>query len=325
MSQLSAVDTRKKGKIGNIRYNSNGQADLTGISRPANVVLNIVFILLAAFCVIPVILVIVVSFTPERLINLRGYTFFPEELTLYNYEYLFKQPEVIGKAYLMTIMITLVGTTLSTLVICSFAYPLSRPDYPYRKFFSMYMFITMVFGGGLLPYFIVVKNLLSLADTVWCLILPLLFNSFWCIVMRTFYQQSVPVALIESARLDGASEVRTFFQIVLPISLPGLATVALFMMVTYWNDYYQAMLFLNAKKDELQTMQYLCYRALSSVNFLRTQAANLGMLSAQQLASIPDEGYRMTIAVVTVAPILVVYPFFQRYFIQGLTVGAVKG
>lgn len=316
---------QKKAKIGNIRYNANGQADLTGISRGSNVVLNIIFILLAAFCVVPVILVVIVSFTPETIISRWGYSFFPRGLTLYNYEYLFMQPEVIGRAYLMTILVTLVGTTLSTLIICLYAYPLSRSDYPYRKVFAMYMFVTMVFGGGLLPYFIVVKNVLNIGDTIWCLIMPLLFNSFWCIVMRTFYQQSVPPALIECARLDGASETRTFFQIVLPISLPGLATVALFMFVTYWNDYYQAMLFLSAQKDTLQTMQYMCYRALSSVNFLRTQAANLGMLSAEQLANIPNEGYRMTIAVVTIAPILCIYPFFQRYFIAGLTVGAVKG
>ncbi len=315
----------RAGGKGTIRYNAAGQADLTGIGRGPNVLLNILFILLSAFCVLPVLLVIIVSFTPESVITKWGYSFFPRGLTLYNYEYLFMQPEVIGKAYLMTILVTIVGTCLSTLVICLYAYPLSRPDYPYRRFFAMYMFVTMVFGGGLLPYFIVVKNLLRLADTVWCLILPLLFNSFWCIVMRTFYQQSVPAALIECARLDGASEIRTFFQIVLPVSLPGLATVALFMFVTYWNDYYQAMLFLNAQKDTLQTMQYMCYRALSSVNFLRTQAANLGMLSADQLAAIPNEGYRMTIAVVTIAPILCIYPFFQRYFIAGLTVGAVKG
>lgn len=323
MSQQSIAPA--KSNQGKIRYNANGQADLTGIGRGANVGLNILFILLAAFCVVPVLLVIVVSFTPENVITRQGYSFFPSSLTLYNYEYLFMQPEIIGRAYLMTIMVTLAGTAMSTLIICLFAYPLSRSDYPFRKAFTLYMFVTMVFGGGLLPYFIVVKNVLNIADTVWCLILPLLFNSFWCIVMRTFYQQSVPVALIECARLDGASEIRTFFQIVLPISLPGLATVALFMFVTYWNDYYQAMLFLNAQKDTLQTMQYMCYRALSSVNFLRTQAANLGMLSAEQLASIPNEGYRMTIAVVTIAPILCIYPFFQRYFISGLTVGAVKG
>jgi len=171
------------------------------------------------------------------------------------------------------------------------------------------------------------NNVLRVGNTAWALLLPLLFESFWCIVMRTFYQQTVPDALIESAKLDGANEYQTFFRIIMPISLPGLATVALFMFVTYWNDYFQAMLFLttNEAKDRLQTMQYLCYRAISSVNFLRTQAASLGVLSAKQLQNLPNEGYRMTIAVVTMAPILVIYPFFQRYFIQGLTIGAVKG
>lgn len=307
------------------KIKSTGNHDLMLATKPTNVVLNIIFAILAAFCVVPVILVIVVSFTAESAITRNGYSFFPAEWSLYNYEFLFRQPDVIARAYLMTIFVTVVGTFTSVLCITLYAYPLSRKDYPYRKFFTMYMFVTMVFSGGLLPYFIVVRNILKIADTVWCLILPLCFNSFWCIVMRTFYQQSVPEALIESARLDGASEMRTFFQVVLPISLPGLATVALFMFITYWNDYYQAMLFLSSKKDQLQTMNYLCYRALSSVEFLRTQAASLGMLSADQLAAIPDEGYRMTIAVVTIAPILVIYPFFQRYFISGLTVGAVKG
>jgi putative aldouronate transport system permease protein len=179
----------------------------------------------------------------------------------------------------------------------------------------------------LVPYYITMTNVLQINNTIFALLVPLLFNSFWCIVMRTFYQQTVPEALIESARLDGAGEYQTFFRIVLPISLPGLATVALFMFVIYWNDYFQAMLFLtsNDAKDSLQTMQYLCYRALSSANFLRTQASKLGILTAEQLRNIPDEGYRMTIAVVTMGPILIIYPFFQRYFIEGLTVGAVKG
>lgn len=292
-----------------------------------NVILNVFFALLMICCVVPVILIIVVSFTPEKVITADGYQFFPRELTLYNYEFLFKQPEVILRAYGMTIFVTLMGTTLATLCIALYAYPLSRRDYPYRTFFTFYMFITMVFSGGLVPYYITMTNVLHLNNTVYALIVPLLFNAFWCIVMRTFYQQTVPEALVESAKLDGAGEYQTFFRIVLPISLPGLATIALFMFVIYWNDYYQAMLFLSANeaKDRLQTMQYLCYRALSSVNFLRTQAASLGVLSAEQLRNIPDEGYRMTIAVVTMGPILIIYPFFQRYFIQGLTIGAVKG
>lgn len=300
---------------------------LTQIRTPTNVILNLVFILLMVCCVVPVILIIIVSFTPEKVITADGYQFFPRELTLYNYEFLFKQPEVIFRAYGMTILVTIVGTFFATLCIALYAYPLSRRDYPYRKFFTFYMFVTMVFSGGLVPYYIVMTNILRLNNTVYALIVPLLFNAFWCIVMRTFYQQTVPDALVESAKLDGAGEYQTFFRIVLPISLPGLATIALFMFVIYWNDYYQAMLFLTSgeAKDRLQTMQYLCFRALSSVNFLRTQAASLGVLSAEQLRNIPDEGYRMTIAVVTMGPLLIIYPFFQRYFIQGLTIGAVKG
>lgn len=296
--------------------------------RPAaNIALNVIFSVLVLFCVVPVLLIIVVSFTPEKVITADGYRFFPRELTLYNYEFLFKRPEIVFRAYGMTILVTVVGTFFATLVIALYAYPLSRKDFPYRAFFTFYMFITMVFSGGLVPYYITVTNVLHLNNTIYALIIPLLFNAFWCIVMRTFYQQTVPDALIESAKLDGAGEYQTFFRVVLPVSLPGLATIALFMFVIYWNDYYQAMLFLNTNqaKDSLQTMQYLCYRALSSVNFLRTQAASLGVLSAEQLRNIPDEGYRMTIAVVTMGPILIIYPFFQRYFIQGLTIGALKG
>lgn len=305
----------------------SAQNALTQISPAANAVLHVFFALLVILCVVPVLLIIAVSFTPEKVITANGYQFFPREWTLYNYAFLFKQPEVVFRAYGTTILVTLAGTFLATLCISMYAYPLSRRDYPYRTFFTFYMFITMVFSGGLVPYFITMSNILQLNNTIYALILPLLFNAFWCIVMRTFYQQTVPEALVESAKLDGAGEFQTFFRIVLPISLPGLATIALFMFVIYWNDYYQAMLFLTSSeaKDQLQTMQYLCYRALSSVNFLRTQAASLGVLSAEQLRDIPDEGYRMTIAVVTMGPILIIYPFFQRYFIQGLTIGAVKG
>lgn len=296
--------------------------------RPStNIFLCVIFGTLALCCVIPVVLVISVAFTPEKIIATEGYNFIPSEFTLYNFEYLFKQPELVFRAYGMTLFVTTVGTCVSTLIIALYAYPLSRRNYPYRRHFTVFMFITMIFNGGLVPYFVVMNNILSLSNTVWVLLLPLFFNAFWCIVMRTFYQQTIPDALIECARLDGASELRTLFQIVFPISLPGLATISLFMMVTYWNDYFQAMLLLTSQdaKDTLQTMQYLCFRALSSVNFLRTQAARLGVLSADQLRNVPDEGYRMAIAVVTMGPILVVFPFFQRYFIQGLTIGAVKG
>ena len=293
----------------------------------SNTILNVIFALLALCCVVPVVLGIAVAFTPEKVIALEGYNFIPSQLSLYNFEYLFRQPELVFRAYGMTVFVTLAGTAASTLVIALYAYPLSRKTYAYRRFFTAYMFITMVFSGGLVPYFMVMNNVLNLSNSIWCLLLPLLFNAFWCIVMRTFYQQTVPDALIECAKLDGAGEGRTLFQIVFPISLPGLATVSLFMMVIYWNDYFQAMLLLTAQdaKDTLQTMQYLCYRALSSVNFLRTQAAKLGVLSAEQLRNVPDEGYRMAIAVVTMGPILIIFPFFQRYFIQGLTIGAVKG
>lgn len=293
----------------------------------ANAVLHIVFILLVAVCVLPVLLIIIVSFTPEALITRDGYSFFPAGLSLYNYRFLFRQPGVVLRAYGMTISITVSGTILSTLCIALYAYPLSRRSFPYRGAFTVFMFITMIFSGGLVPYYVTMNNLLKLSNTVWALLLPLLFNPFWCVVMRTFYQQTVPDALVESAKLDGAGEYQTFFRIIMPISLPGLATIALFMFVIYWNDYYQAMLFLttNEAKDSLQTMQYLCYRALSSINFLRTQAASLGVLSAKQLRDMPNEGYRMTIAVVTMAPLLVIYPFFQKYFVQGLTIGAVKG
>jgi putative aldouronate transport system permease protein len=300
---------------------------LMQVSTPANIALHALFILLVIFCVGPVLLIIAVSFTPEIEITTKGYSFFPSEWTLYNYEFLFQQPEVVFRAYGVTIFVTLIGTTAATLIIALFAYPLSRRDYPYRTFFTFVMVIPMVFSGGLVPYYITMTNVLQFNNTIFALLFPLLFNSFWCIVMRTFYQQTVPEALIESARLDGAGEYQTFFRIVLPISLPGLATVALFMFVIYWNDYFQAMLFLtsDAAKTNLQTMQYLCYRAISQASFLREQASSLGLLTAEQLKSIPDEGYRMTIAVVTMGPILIIYPFFQRYFISGLTVGAVKG
>jgi putative aldouronate transport system permease protein len=300
---------------------------LTCIRPVPNVILNVVFALIALCCVLPVVLIISVSFTPESIITREGYNFIPSQLTTYNYNYLFQQSGVVLRAYGITLIVTSVGTVASSFIIAMYAYPLSRSNYPYRRFFTVYLFITMIFSGGLVPYFVVMNNVLKVSNSIWCLLLPLLFNAFWCIVMRTFYQHTIPDALIESAKLDGASEFRTLVQIVFPISLPGLATVALFMMVTYWNDYYNAMLFLtsNDAKDSLQTMQYLCYRALSSVAFLRTQAAQMGILTAEQLKAVPDEGYRMAIAVVTMGPILIVYPFFQRYFIQGLTIGSVKG
>ena len=230
---------------------------------------------------------------------------------------------MIVRALGVSVFVTIVGTALGVLLTTLMGYVLSRPGYKLNGFLTMVVFIPMVFNGGLVSTYYVVSQLLELKNTVWALILPLSVSSFNVVVCRTFFKTTVPESLIESAKMDGASQFKIFSRIVLPISQPVLATIGLFLCFAYWNDWYQSMLYIEDSK--LYSLQALLNAILTNIQMLAKNAATVGLGAAEMLANMPQEAARMAIVVIIVAPIACAYPFFQKYFISGLTLGAVKG
>lgn len=288
------------------------------VSRPANVLLNILLIALCITCVYPFLLVIATSFNSESAIASFGYTAIPKEPTLYAYKYLFANASTLLRAYGVTIFVTVVGTMLHVIVCALYGYAISRREFKFRNFFTFYMFFTMLFSGGTVPWYIVCTKVLHINNTIWALILPSLCSAWNIIILKTFFKSSVPDAIIESARIDGASEIKTFVRIVCPIALPGLATIALFAMLGFWNNYFNAMML--TTKTSLQNLQLYLYNILKSASMMEQGASASGMT-----LKLPQESARNAVCVISIAPIIFAYPFFQRYFIQGLTIGAVKG
>ncbi|WP_139994119.1 carbohydrate ABC transporter permease [Paenibacillus paridis] len=287
-----------------------------------NVFLNAGFILLSLACVLPVILVIIVSITHNDSLLNRGYSFIPEKLSWIAYESLFKDYSTIVGAYAVSIGITVVGTILSVIFMALYAYPISRQDYPFRGIFTFVLFFTMLFNGGIVSKYIVFTQTIDLLDSYAALILPLLIIPFNVIIMRTFFQSTIHPALIESARIDGGGELLIFIRIVLPLSLPVMATMALLSTIVYWNDWFNALLFI--RTEEKYPLQYLMMRVLNDVQFMRSNV-QLAAQNPQLMSDLPNESLQMAMAVVGMGPILLVYPFFQKYFVKGLTVGAIKG
>jgi putative aldouronate transport system permease protein len=292
------------------------------ISNLSNTLLNVLFLVLSLGCVMPVLLVIMVSFTDGSSIIANGYSFFPEKYSVIAYESIFKDYGTIVNGYVVSIGLTLLGTILSVLLMALYAYPISRADYPLRTGFTFFLFFTMLFNGGLVSRYLIYTQLFGLKDSYFALILPLLIIPFNVIIMRTFFQTTIHPALIESARIDGAGELRIFFRIVLPLSLPVMATMALFSTINYWNDWFNALVFITS--EDKYPLQYLMMRVLNDVQFMRNNV-ELAAQNPALLLNLPNESLQMAMAVIGMGPILAVYPFFQKYFVKGLTVGAVKG
>jgi putative aldouronate transport system permease protein len=275
----------------------------------------------AILTLFPIYIIVISSITSEAALARNGYRLWPEEFSTMAYNFLFSQGSIVITAYKNTIIATVAGTLISVLMVGLYAYPLSRPDFRFRTFFTFYAFFTMLFGGGLVAYYMVTRQILQLQNTLWALFLPSAFSPFWVIVMRTFYVANVPNELIEAARIDGANEWRTFFQIVVPLSVPGLATVALFSAIGIWNNFFNALLLVDEAK--YYSLQFTIYTTLNNIRFLLENADKMqGLVNVSEL---PSQTFRMAMAVVTVGPIIFAYPFFQRYFVRGLTIGAIKG
>lgn len=297
---------------------------LNSVSVGTEAVFHIIVGLFAICCIIPFIFVIIISFSAESSIRQIGYSFIPNAWSTATYAYAFQKLPQIWRSYFNSIFITVIGTVLSTLMCALYSYVLYRPDFKYRNFFTFFSFFTMIFGGGLVPTYVISTKVLGLNENYAALIVPLLVNPFNIIVMRTFFKSSVPYELIEAATIDGSGEYSTFFRVVMPIAKPGVATIALLNSLAYWNDWYQSLLYIKQNKT-LQPLQALLMELQNNVEYLARMSATLGTSAIQEAMKAPNQTLRMVLVVLIVLPIACAYPFFQQYIVAGLTIGSVKG
>ncbi|MFZ8764960.1 carbohydrate ABC transporter permease [Enterococcus diestrammenae] len=297
------------------------KARVRTFGRKSDFVANIFMLILAFSCIFPLIFIIVISLTSEHSIAANGYSLFPKEWSIQGYQYLSSMKGQIFQSLLVSIATTVFGTFINVSITATFAYAISRPNFSYKRLFTLLALFSMLFSPGMVPTYIVVTTMLNLKDTLWALILPMALQPFNIIVMRTFFKKSVSESIIESARIDGASEFRVFMQIVLPLAIPGIATISLFAALSYWNEWFNALLYIQS--DSLVPLQYLLMKIQSNMDYMAQNATLSGTL-ASSFESIPKEATRMAIVVIATLPIAFIYPFFQKYFVKGLTIGGVK-
>ena len=283
-------------------------------------VMSFIMLLFVLACILPFILLISSSFTSEAALTLNGYSFIPSEFSLAAYRYIWSVKENVLRAYGMSFLITSAGTALSIVMTMLFAYPLSRKDLPGRKALSFFLFFTMLFNGGFVPTYLIYSNIFHITDTIWALIVPyLLMNAFFVIMVRTYITTNVPFEVIEAATIDGSGEFNTLVKVVVPMSKPIIGTVALMTAIAYWNNWTNGVYFIQVKR-ELYGIQNYLNSVLSNIAFLQTHS-DPGI----QITELPSVSIRMALAVIALLPILLAYPFFQKAFAKGITVGSVKG
>ena len=285
------------------------------------IIINIFFIVFCALCIYPFLVVLGSSFQSQMDIAKNGYSAIPRPIDLTAYNMVLRNPKQLLNSYIATIVTTASTAFFGLIVISGFAYAISRKSYKYRRALSFYLFVTMLFNGGLVPSYIIMVNWLRLKNNILALILPMLISAWYVMLMRG-YMQSIPDALIESAKIDGAKELTVFVMIVLPLSTPALATIGLFLVLQSWNDWWLTLLYIDA--DKLMKLQYLLMRLLKNMEFLNTADA-IKYGAVREGVEVPVLSARMAMCVLAAGPMLVVFPFFQKYFVRGLTVGSVKG
>ena len=279
--------------------------------------------LIALLCLVPFLMIISASFSSEAAIAANGFSLFPQDFSLEAYKTVFKDPMVVVKAYATTITLTIVGTVLGLLMQTMTAYVLSRKDFEWRNGFSFFFYFTTLFSGGLVPTYILYTRTLNLMDSYLALLLPLLFSVYNLLVMKS-YISGIPDSLIDAAKIDGCGEFRTLFQVVMPLIKPALATVALFIALAYWNDWYSAMLYM--KSEDKYPLQYFLYKQVNNIEAYKKLLANNTVSGAVVSSmSLPTQTLKMALTVVVTGPIVLAFPLVQKYFVQGITIGAVKG
>lgn len=296
---------------------------LNQVSAGTELIFHIILGLFAACCILPFLFVVIISFSAESSIKTIGYSFVPAQWSLEAYRQVFKLGDQLWLSYFNSFFITIVGTVVSVAICVLYAYPLFRKDFKLRGFFTFFSFFTMIFGGGLIPTYIVCKNLLGMSNNYAALIVPMLVNPFNIIIMRTFFQTSVPFDLIEAATIDGSGEYSTLTRVILPIVKPGIATVALLTALAYWNEWFLCLLYITDR--HLYPLQYLLMEMQRNAEFISRNSSVMGAASAEAVRNLPNQTMRMAVVVFIVLPIACAYPFFQRYVVAGLTIGSVKG
>ncbi len=280
------------------------------------------YVFIGAFalaCVLPFVLVLGTSLTTERSIQSSGFNFWPKDFTLFAYRIVFENPNLVIGAYIVTILLTAAGTVIGLFLVAMTGYALQRPDFPYRNRISFLIYFTTLFSGGLVPFYLLMTQYLVLKNNYLSVLLPGLLTPFLIIMMKAFVQ-SIPHAITESAKIDGAGDFMIFRKLILPMTTPALATIGLFIALGYWNEWYNAMLFLTSDV-EYRPLQLFLYNVITRADFIRNSSA----ASNVPLRDMPLESMKMATAIVATGPVILFYPFVQRYFIKGLTVGAVKG
>ena len=294
------------------------------ISPGANVVLMIVMIFLAALVVLPLVLIVIVSFSSSLSIAHRGYTFFPEEWTLMGYQYLFKSGEQVLQSYLITIFYAVTGTVLSLIIMSMFAFVLSQKQLKGRMFLTFFMYLTMLIHSGLVARYIIYTQVYHIYDTIWVFLLPGLVGGYNIFILRTFINTTIPDSLFEAAKIDGATDFTVYVKIVMPLFKAGLATIGLFRVVGIWNDWFTG--FMYAEKSWLIPLQTMLIKIQKNVDFIMSNSELANSPDGLELIkNLPKQSMQMAIFVISTIPILCAYPFFQKYFISGLTIGSVQG
>lgn len=276
----------------------------------------------SVLCIGAFLIVLGSSLQTQSEILERGYSILPRVFSLEAYKSLLTFPDRILNAYGITILTTVIGTFIGVCISAGAGYVISRNNYRYKNILSFYVFFTMLFNGGLVPSYILITQWLGLKNNMWALILPMIVNGWYIILMKGFFQ-GLPEAMLESAKIDGASEVFTFLRIVLPVSTPVLATISLFYVLSYWNDWYLSLLYID--NENLYKLQFLLMQVLKKAEFLNSEAGRQMQASGVSQLEIPTLNVRMAVCVLAAGPILIIFPFFQKYFVKGITIGSVKG
>jgi len=278
---------------------------------------------IALVCVLPFVMVVSGSLSSENALRFNGFSLLPRDFSLEAYRTVFRDPAVVARAYTVTILLTLAGTCLGLFLQTMTAYVLARKDFVWRNKFSLFFYFTMLFSGGLVPYYILMTRYLGMKNSYLALLMPLLFNVYYLLIMKS-YISAIPEAFIQAAKIDGCGEFRTLILIIMPMLKPALATVGLFIALAYWNDWYSAMLFVS--KETMHPLQYFLYNKVNNIEaykrLLESGAAGSGVAAA---INMPTQTLKMALTVVVTGPIVLLYPFIQKYYVRGITIGGVKG
>ena len=284
---------------------------------------HIIMGIAAVVTILPLILLFISSITANKDITLYGYSFVPKHLSMEAYSYIWNERMQIFRAYFITVFVTAVGTGVGLSISVLYAYALSKPYFPGKKFFSFFILFTMLFNGGLVPSYIMYTRYLHMKNTILALIIPgLLMNAFNVILIRSYFQNNVPLSLVEAAQIDGASEFQVVLKVVLPMSKPIIATIGLFIGVAYWNDWQNGLYYVTDEK--IYSIQQILNNMLKNIEYLSKNATSVAK-STSLAGTLPAATVRLAIAVIGLLPILVIYPFVQKYFVKGISLGAVKG